>query len=214
MSWDHGHGTRAERLKCLGGPGAADLVFLRVRGLDAPGPMERSGRGDTSRPNRPKGLPEQNPMSGSGCHVPARPEGEQAVEGVENPEDGQWRVRQARVERLPPVDVAEGALNPRRGDPVLPDRGGHRSPNLERAAKPAEAAGRSSDRSAMLADGTPRGRGNGAEGVAKPMTPLRRPERFERYANPVRVVRGAATRRGTVATAPKPLEGRDRKSVV
>lgn len=58
---------------------------------------------------RPKGLPEQNPMSGSGRHVPARPEGEQAVEGAENPVDGEWRVRQARVKRLPPVDVAEGA---------------------------------------------------------------------------------------------------------
>jgi len=47
----------------------------------------------------------------------------------------------------PSADVAEGARNPRRGDPVLLDRGGRQCPNPERATKPAGAAGRSSDRS-------------------------------------------------------------------
>jgi hypothetical protein len=37
-----------------------------------------------------------NPMSGSGPSVSARPEGEQTVEGVRNPEDGRLRVRQTR----------------------------------------------------------------------------------------------------------------------
>jgi len=50
--------------------------------------------------------------------VPSRPEGEQPVDGVRNPKDGMWRVWQARVIRLSPDDVAEGAQNPRRGDPA------------------------------------------------------------------------------------------------
>jgi hypothetical protein len=95
-----------------------------------------------------KGSSSRNPRSGSGRRELARPEGEQTVEGVRNPEGGPWRVRQARDERLPPVEVAEGEPNPRRGDPVRQDRGGRRGPNPERAAKPVEAAGRSSDRSA------------------------------------------------------------------
>jgi hypothetical protein len=38
------------------------------------------------------------------------------------------------------ADAAGGARNPRRGDPVREDRGGHFRPNLERVAKPVEAA--------------------------------------------------------------------------
>jgi hypothetical protein len=48
----------------------------------------------------------------------------------------------------PFAEVAGGGWNPRRGDPVRQDRGGQRSPNPERAAKPVGAAGRSSDRTA------------------------------------------------------------------
>jgi hypothetical protein len=44
------------------------------------------------------------------------------------------------------AEVAGGARNPRRGDPVRQDRGGHLRPNPERVAKPVEAAVRSSDR--------------------------------------------------------------------
>jgi hypothetical protein len=40
-----------------------------------------------------------NPMSGSGPSVSARPEGEQTVEGVRNPEDGRSWVRQTRGAR-------------------------------------------------------------------------------------------------------------------
>jgi hypothetical protein len=54
---------------------------------------------DTARCHGPavrKDLRRVNPMSGSGPSVSARPEGEQTVEGVRNPEDGRLRVRQAR----------------------------------------------------------------------------------------------------------------------
>jgi hypothetical protein len=61
-------------------------------------------------------------MSGSGPSVSARQEREQAVEGARDSEDGPWRARQTRVVRISSVDVAGGARNPRRGDPVLLDR--------------------------------------------------------------------------------------------
>ena len=63
-----------------------------------------------------------NPMSGSGPSVSARSRREQTVGGVENPEDGQCRVWQARVIRISAVDVAEGVRNPRRGEPIPLDR--------------------------------------------------------------------------------------------
>ena len=40
-----------------------------------------------------KGITRENPRSGSGPSESARPEGEQPVEGVRNPEDGQCRAR-------------------------------------------------------------------------------------------------------------------------
>ncbi len=46
----------------------------------------------------------------------------------------------------PSADVAEGARNPRRGDPVRHDRGGRIGPHPERETKSVGAAGRSSDR--------------------------------------------------------------------
>jgi len=64
-----------------------------------------------------KGVTSENPRSGSGPSVSARPEGEQPVEGAKNPEDGRCRARQVRHDD-PSADVAEGAGNPRRGDPV------------------------------------------------------------------------------------------------
>jgi len=52
--WDHGRGTRADGLKCLGGCGALDLVFLRVRDCRAPRTRGCKRRGDASRPSRSK----------------------------------------------------------------------------------------------------------------------------------------------------------------
>jgi len=95
-----------------------------------------------------KSLARENPMSGSGPSVSATSEGEQTVERVRNPEDGWCRAVNGPGDTDPSTEVAEGARNPRRGDPVRQDRGGHSSPNPERAAKPAGAAKRSSDRAA------------------------------------------------------------------
>jgi hypothetical protein len=89
-----------------------------------------------------------NPMSGSGPSVSARSEGEQTVERVRNPEDGRCRAVDCPGDTDPPAETAVGAKNPRRGDPVRQDRGGHSSPNPEREMKLAGAAGRSSDRKA------------------------------------------------------------------
>ncbi len=88
---------------------AVDHVLARVRGRRAPESGRRSGHGDVSRPPRSKGRLSRNPRSGSGPSVPARPEGEQAVEGARNSADGPWRARQPRVLRISPVDVAGGA---------------------------------------------------------------------------------------------------------
>ena len=46
-----------------------------------------------------KRLNGENPRSGSGPSVSARPEGEQPVEGARNPEDGRRRARQTRCSR-------------------------------------------------------------------------------------------------------------------
>jgi len=54
-SWNHGRGTRAVGLKCLGGCGASDVVFLRVDVVGAPRTNGRSGHGNVSRPHRAKG---------------------------------------------------------------------------------------------------------------------------------------------------------------
>jgi hypothetical protein len=85
-------------------------------------------------------------MSGSGPSVSARPEREETAEGAKDPVGGTCRVWQTRVIRISSAHVAGGAQNPRRGDPTVLGRRGHLGPNPERAAKPVEAAGRSSDR--------------------------------------------------------------------
>jgi len=64
----------------------------------------------------------ENPMSGSGPSVSARPEGEQPVEGVRNPEDGRCRAVDGPGSTDPSAEVAEGARNLERGDPVRQDR--------------------------------------------------------------------------------------------
>jgi hypothetical protein len=74
------------------------------------------------RPIRSKEPESENPRSGSGPSESARPEGEQPVEGVRNPEDGRCRAVEGPGRTDPSADAAEGARNPRRGDPVLRDR--------------------------------------------------------------------------------------------
>jgi len=59
-----------------------------------------------------KGFEGENPRSGSGPSVSARPEGEQTVEGAKNPEDGWCRVRQTRVIRIPPPMSLKGRETP------------------------------------------------------------------------------------------------------
>jgi len=90
----------------------ADLVFLRVRGCGAP---QTKGRRDAATHHGlsiRKSSPRQNPMSGSGPSVSARPEGEEPVEGAKNPEDGTCRVRQTRVMQIPPPMSLKGRETP------------------------------------------------------------------------------------------------------
>jgi hypothetical protein len=88
----------------------------------------------------------ENPRSGSGPSESARPEGEQPVEGVRNPEDGRCRARQARVVRIPPPTSLKGRETPGGAIRSGKDRGGRFGPNPERETKSAGAAGRSCDR--------------------------------------------------------------------
>jgi len=111
----------------------------------------RRGARDTATclsPDARKSSASENPMSGSGPSVSTRSEGEQPVEGVRNPEDGRCRAVVGPGDTDPFAEVAGGAQNPRRGDPVRQDRGGQRNPNPERATKSVGVAGRSSDRTA------------------------------------------------------------------
>jgi len=93
-----------------------------------------------------KGVTSKNPMSGSGPSGSARPEGEQTVEGVRDPEDGRCRVRQARVLRIPLPMSLKGRETPGGATRSTQDRGGRFGPNPERVTKPVGAVGRSQDR--------------------------------------------------------------------
>jgi hypothetical protein len=108
----------------------------------------RSAADAATRPGLPvrKDFASENPRGGSGPSESARPRREQPVEGARNPEDGRCRVRQTRVIRISSAQVARGARNPRRGDPTGHGRRRHPRQHPEGAAKPVEAAGRSSDR--------------------------------------------------------------------
>jgi hypothetical protein len=103
-------------------------------------------------------------MSGSGPSESARHEGEQPVEGVRNPEDGRCRTLDGPGDTDLSADVAEGARNPRRGDPVRQDRRGHLSSCPERDAKPAGVA-HGLRVGCESFGGRPRGRGNDGEGA-------------------------------------------------
>jgi hypothetical protein len=114
--------------------------------------VEQRGRTDAADtatchgPTARKGLRSVNPRSGSGPSESARPEGEQAVEGAKDPEDGQCRVWQARVLRIPPPMSLKGRETPGGAIRSVLDRRGHRGPNPERETKPAGVAVRSHDR--------------------------------------------------------------------
>jgi len=114
---------------------------------------EHRGRKDAAGAATHHGLParksfaSENPRSGSGPSVSAKAGGRTTRRGGEKPR-GRYVPGEANPgDADPSADVAEGAGNPRRGDPVLPDRRGQLGLNPERATKPAGAAGRSSDRS-------------------------------------------------------------------
>jgi hypothetical protein len=92
-----------------------------------------------------KSVPSENPMSGSGPSVSARPEGEQTVEGARNPEDGRCRTGRSDM-TIPPLMSLKGRETPGGATRSTQDRGGRLGPNPERATKPAGAAGRSQDR--------------------------------------------------------------------
>jgi hypothetical protein len=147
-----------------------------------------------------KSVASENPMSGSGPSVSARPEREQTVEGAKNPEDGRCRARQARVIRISPPMSLKGRETP----------GGATRPGMAGEGVSARTLrGRRSLR--KLPDGlrtvrtverrntswSYKRRGGGGE----PIAPLRRAKRFERPVNPARVVLGMATSRGTVETS-------------
>jgi hypothetical protein len=105
------------------GPGQGRLKHLGVCGAFRPRIPQSSrltstvdervqGCGNAQRPSCSKELHERNPRSGSGPSVSARPEGEEPVEGVRNPEDGTCRVRQTRVMRIPPPMSLKGRETP------------------------------------------------------------------------------------------------------
>jgi len=173
---------------------------------------EHHGREDAADAAMRHGLParkslaSENPKSGSGPSVPARPEGEQAVEGVRNPEDGRCQARQAWNIRISPLMSLKGRETPggasrsgMTGEGALARTlRGRRSlwelPGGLRTARTVERRNTS---------WSYKRRGGGGE----PMSLLRRAERSERPVNPARVVRGTATSRGTAEVLPKPLEG-------
>jgi hypothetical protein len=173
---------------------------------------EHHGREDAADAAMRHGLPvrkslaSENPKSGSGPSVSARPEGEQPVEGVKNPEDGRCRARQARNIRISPLMSLKGRETP---------GGASRSGMTGEGALARTLRGRRSLRELPGGLRTARTAGwrntswsfKRRGGCGEPMSPLRRTERFERPVNPERVVRGTATSRGTAHALPKPLEG-------
>jgi hypothetical protein len=174
--------------------------------------VEHHGRKDAADAAMRHGLPVrkslagENPKSGSGPSVSARPEGEQTVEGVRNPEDGRCRARQARDIRISPPMSLKGRETPggasrsgMTGEGALARtlRGRRSLRELPGGLRTARTAER------RKSSWSYKRRGGGGE----PISPLRRTERSERPVNPERVDRGTATSRGTAEVLPKPLEG-------
>jgi len=127
-------------------------------------------------------------MSGSGPSVSARPEGDQPVEGVRNPEDGRRRAGRPGA-TIPPLMSLKGRETPGGATRSVLDRGGCLGLNPERETKPAGAAGRSSDRTD----------GRTAEDLAVVKTTRRR-----------RRTNVASTPNGALREAGQPCEGRPR----
>lgn len=91
---------------------ASHLVFLRARGAEAGVGNRSKGCGNALRPPFERvSRRATNPMSGSGPRD-REVEGEETVEGVENPEDGTCRVRQTRVKRILSPTSLEGRETP------------------------------------------------------------------------------------------------------
>jgi len=133
-----------------------------------------------------KGLSSENPMSGSGPSVSARPEGDQAVEGVRNPEDGRGRTGRSDPTIPPPTSL--------KGRETL--GGATRSGMTGEGALARTLRGRRSLRERPVGLRTERtvGRRNASwsykrrGGGGEPMSPLRRTKSSERPVNPERVV--------------------------
>jgi len=145
--WNHGRGTRTGRAQApFDAAELSDLVFLRVRGCEAPWIGGRSGCRKASRPPRPKGLREQEPQERQRTQR-VRKAGERANRrGGEKPR-GRTVPGEANPEHTDlSADAVEGARNPRRGDSARHGRGGRFGPNPERETKSVGAAGRSLDR--------------------------------------------------------------------
>jgi len=155
-----------------------------------------------------KSFASENPRSGSGPSVSARPEGEQTVEGARNPEDGRCRERQARDIRIPPPTPLKGRKTP---------GGATRSGMTGEGALARTLRGRRSLREQPCGLRTVRTveRRNSSwsykrrGGGGQPVRPLRRAKRSERPVNPERVVRGTATSRGTAEMRRNPWRGLD-----
>jgi len=147
------------------GGGALDLLFLRARGRGAPSTAS-AGAGIPVQRAASRRKDHQNPMNGSGPRG-REARGEETAGGVRNPVGGTCRVRQTRVKRtLEPMSL-KGRTTPRGEVRGLRASGRRCDRTLGERPNPWEAPRAFGP--GKLADGRPRGRGNGEEGAAKPM---------------------------------------------
>jgi hypothetical protein len=116
--WNHGRGTRPDGLKRLRACGASDLVFLRVRGCGATRTDGCSGHGNVSRPDLPKGPAKREPQERQRTQRVREAGGRASRRGGERPRGRTVPGVASPGPTDPSADVAEGARNPRRGDPV------------------------------------------------------------------------------------------------
>jgi hypothetical protein len=84
---------------------SSEFEVVEHRGREGAGVSRRSDASvHDGLPGR-KSLSSENPMSGSGPSVSARPGGDQTVEGVRNPEDGRCRVGRPGTTIPPPTSL-------------------------------------------------------------------------------------------------------------
>jgi len=124
---------------------SSEFEVVEHRGREGAGVRRRSDVPVHDGLSVRKSLTSENPMSGSGPSVSARPEGDQTVEGARNPEDGRRRAGRPDA-TIPPLMSLKGRETPGGAIRSVLDRRGRLGPNPERETKPAGAAGRSSDR--------------------------------------------------------------------